>query len=81
MTMDNMNNKMTQKEALAYLGMTQPTFLKYAERFGAKGQREGRKTLYDRALIEKIKIAFQNQADILIRKLEMVTGGKVKVDY
>jgi len=76
-----MNKEMTQKEAREYLNMTQPTFLRYAERFGAEGRHEGRCTFYDRERIEKIKNAFDNQTAVLISRLERVTGGKVRIVY
>lgn len=74
-----MNEKMNQTEVRAYLGLPQHTFEKYAERLGLSGKRVGRKVLYDRHEVEKMKSFLDDTVRIAILTIEKKTGKKVKL--
>ena len=74
-----MNDMITKKEAMELLGMYQNTFDRYAARFGIKSEKVGRCALYDRQKVEEMRNAFENEAAILISRLEKITRKKVKL--
>ena len=70
---------MTQREAKDFLGMHFETFRRYAERFGIKGERQGRCLYYKRTDIEHLDKALQSRVPTLIRLLEELTGCQVNL--
>lgn len=71
--------KITQTEALRFLGMCQNSFKGIANRLGIKGETSGRCTLYIKEDIEKLNTMLANRVPFLIAKLEELTGRKVEL--
>ena len=74
-----MNDKMTQTEVRAFLGLSQHTFERYAERFPLPSERSGRKRLYRREDVENMKALLDDTVRIAILTIEQKTGKKVQL--
>lgn len=74
-----MNEKMTQTEVRAFLGLSQHTFERFAERFDLPNERSGKKRLYNREDVERMKALLDDTVRIAILTIEKKTGKKVKL--
>lgn len=76
-----MNNEevMTQTQVRAFLGLSQHTFDRYAERFGLPCKRSGRTVLYNREDVEQLKVLLDDTVRVAILTIEAKTGKKVKL--
>lgn len=70
---------MLQSEAVEYLCVSQPTFIKQSKRLGVSGEHIGRCTYYNSEDIRWMKEVLDKKVDILIAQLERKTGKRVQL--